>query len=83
MWDEPGACYTEWSKSEREKQILYTSMGSRKMVLRNLFAKQEYKCRYREWTCGHRGEGEGGMNGKRSMETCIAMRKIDSQWDLL
>ena len=22
--DEPRACYTEWSKSEREKQILYT-----------------------------------------------------------
>ena len=21
--DEPGACYTEWSKLEREKQILY------------------------------------------------------------
>ena len=23
MVDEPRACYTEWSKSEREKQILY------------------------------------------------------------
>ena len=24
--DEPRACYTEWSKSEREKQLLYTGL---------------------------------------------------------
>ena len=35
--DEPRACYTEWSKSEREKRLLYiiTYMESRKMVLIN------------------------------------------------
>ena len=39
-----GWTYTEWSKSEREKQILYINtlyMKSRKMVLMNLFAEQE------------------------------------------
>ena len=42
--DEPRACYTEWSKSEREKQILYINtlyMKFRKMVLMNLFAEHE------------------------------------------
>ena len=41
--DEPRACYTEWSKSEREKRLLYiiTYMESRKMVLMNPFAGQE------------------------------------------
>ena len=36
--DEPKASYSEWSKSEREKQVLYinTYMESRKMVLMNL-----------------------------------------------
>ena len=41
--DEPRACYTERSKSEREKQISYINvyMESRKMVLMNLFAGAE------------------------------------------
>ena len=43
--DEPGACYSEWSKSERERQISYTKtyMESRKMVLKNLFAGQQWR----------------------------------------
>ena len=40
--DGPRICHTQWSKSEREKQILcintYTYMESRKMVQMNLFA---------------------------------------------
>ena len=32
-------------------------MESLKMVLMNLFAGREWRCRYREWTCGH---SEGG-----------------------
>ena len=32
-------------------------MESRKMVPRNLFAGQEYRCRQREWTCGYGGRG--------------------------
>ena len=42
--DEPRACYTEWSKSEREKQIsyIYTYIWNlEKMVLMNLFGGEE------------------------------------------
>ena len=28
-------------------------MKSRKIVLTNLFAGKEWRCRCREWTCGH------------------------------
>ena len=34
-------------------------MKSRKMVQVNLFAGQEYKCRYRELTWTERGKGKG------------------------
>ena len=42
--NESRAYYTEWSKSEREKQILYTNvskyMKSREMVLKKLSSGQ-------------------------------------------
>ena len=58
--DEPRAYYTEGSKSE--KQMLYINaynMESRKMVLINLFAKQQWRCRHREQTCKHNGGRRG------------------------
>ena len=43
--DGPRVCHTEWSKSEREKQIpyanTYISNLKKKMVLKNLGAGQE------------------------------------------
>ena len=40
--DRPRDYHTKWSKSEREKQILYhLYVESRKMVPINLFAKQK------------------------------------------
>ena len=30
-------------------------MGSRKMLLKNLFAGQQWRCRHREQTCGPNG----------------------------
>ena len=50
------------------------------MVLKNLFAGQQWRNRHREQTYGH-GErgGEGEMHGKSSMETYVAIYKIDSQ----
>ena len=45
-------------------------MESRKMVLMNLLAGQQRRCRHREHTYG-RGQGEEGkgeMNGESSME---------------
>ena len=49
------ATYTEWGKSEREKQIPYVNTyiwNLEKMVLMNLFSGQEWRCRCIEWTCG-------------------------------
>ena len=45
-------------------------MESRKMVLKNLFAEQQWRNRHREQTYGH-GEkgGEGGVKGESAMET--------------
>ena len=57
-------------------------MGSRKMVLKNLFAGQQWRNRYREQIYGH-GErgGEGELYGESNMETYITIYKIDSQWE--
>ena len=45
-------------------------MESRKMVLMNTFAGQQWRHRHREQTCGHNGgeEGKGETNGKSSKE---------------
>ena len=49
------------------------------MVLKNLFAGQQWRNRHSEWTYGHEErEGEGEMYGKSNMESYIS--KIDSQW---
>ena len=42
------------------------------MVLMNLFAGQQWRCRHREQTYGHgqREEGEGEMNEESSLEAC-------------
>ena len=50
------------------------------MVLKNLFAGQQWRNRHREQTYGH-GErgGEGEMYVESNMETYITICKIDSQ----
>ena len=49
---------------------MYIESG--KMILLNLFTGQQWRHRHREQACGHTsGEGEGGMNGKSSMETYV------------
>ena len=57
-------------------------MESRKMVLKSLFAGQQWRHRHREQTYGH-GErrGEGEMYRESNVETYITIRKIDSQWE--
>ena len=57
-------------------------MGSRKMVLKNLFTGQQWRNRHIQYTYRHgkRG-GEGEMYGKNNMETYIIICKIDSQWE--
>ena len=57
-------------------------MESRKMVLKNLFAGQQWRNRHREQTYGH-GErgGDDDMYGKSCMETYITICKIYSHWE--
>ena len=58
------------------------TIDSRKMVVKNLFAGQQWRNRHREQTCGHRERGgEGEMYGRSNMETYISICKIDSQWE--
>ena len=54
--DEPRAYYTEQSKSEREKQMQYINAyiwNLEKMILIDLFAGKEWRCRCRAWTRQH------------------------------
>ena len=57
-------------------------MESRKIVLKNLFTRKEWRNRHRELTYRH-GEkgGEGEIYGKTHMETYITIHKLDSQWE--
>ena len=52
------------------------------MVLKNLFAGQQWRNRHRDQTYGleERG-GEGEMYGESNRETYITIYKIDSQWE--
>ena len=50
------------------------------MVLKILFAGQQWRNRPREQTYGH-GRGEGEMHGESNMETYIIICRIDSQWE--
>ena len=57
-------------------------MAYRKMVLKNLFAGQQWRNRHREQTYAHgESEGEGEMYGKSNMVTYTTICKIDSQWE--
>ena len=62
MKDEHGRIrdyHTKWSKSERERQILYdiTFMWNLKMAQMNLSTKPKHAYRHREQTCYCQGEG--------------------------
>ena len=57
-------------------------MESIKIILMNLFLRQQQRNRHREQTYGHREkEGEGEMYGESNMETYITICKTDSQWE--
>ena len=57
-------------------------MESRKMVLMNIFAGQQWRLRQRKKTCGHRG-GRGGWEEQRENHGNIytTICNIDSQWE--
>ena len=82
--DEPRVCYTEWSQSERQKQVSYTNANTWNL-------ERLYWWSYlqgsngnpdREETYGHgRGqEGEGGMYGESNMDTYVTTCTTHSQW---
>ena len=58
----PRGCHTEWSKSDREREIVTDTAYMRnlkKMIQANLFTKQKQTHRLREQTYGYQGEGWG------------------------
>ena len=65
---------SEVSQKEKNKYCMLTHiyMESRKILLMNLFARQQWRRRHREQMYGHgwgREETEGTTNGQSSMET--------------
>ena len=71
---ESGACYTEWSESEREKQVshidAYTESG--KMALINRLVDMG----------GRPGEREGGASWAQRWHVHTAACDTASQWEL-
>ena len=56
-------------------------MESKKIVLMNLLAGQQWRNRHREQTYGHEGKGEGGMYEESNREIYNTIFKIDIQWE--
>ena len=56
-------------------------MESRKVVLMNLYAEQQWKFRQKAQICGPSGEGEGETTENSNTETYITICKVDSQWE--
>ena len=44
---------SEVRKRKTNVIYIYIYMESRKIVLMNLFTENKWRCRGREWTCGH------------------------------
>ena len=64
--------------------FMYTYMESRKMVVMNLFAGNQWKGRHRETTCGHKLGKESVGQMERVVWNHIHYHidsKIDSQWE--
>ena len=84
---EPRAPSTEWSKSEREKQMSYTNAHTwsldRGYWWNHLQGSRETQTSSRTHLGHGRGgeEGESGMYGGCNLETYITTCKIDSQWE--
>ena len=68
--DVPRDCHIEWSKSNRERQILHNMAYMRNLIMiqMNLFTKQKQTHRLIEWTYGYQ-EGRVGGGIVREFET--------------
>ena len=80
--DEPRTYCTEWSKLEREREILYSNayIWDLEKWYWRIYLQGSNGETHIENTYGHgkRG-GEGEMYGESNMETYITICKIDSQ----
>ena len=83
--NEPRTSYTEWSKSEREKQISYINAYIWNVerwywwtYLQSSNGDTDIENRFGDTV----GEGDGGTNGESSMKTyTFTICKTDSQWE--
>ena len=96
--DESGAYYIDWNKTERHQQMSYINTHThthththiyiyiytefRKIVLMNLFARQQWRCRHRKQTSGH-SERRRGWNESRwkHRNLYITVCEIDIRWE--
>lgn len=53
-------------------------MESRENDIDELFAGKEWRCRVREWICGHSDGENDGMNGESNINICILSGKINN-----
>ena len=68
--DEPRTHYIQSEVGQKKKKIYINVdiyIESRKMVLMNLFAGKEWRCRFIEWTVNTVGKGERETNGECSI----------------
>ena len=88
--DGPRDCHTEWSKSEREKQILYINAGMWNLEKwyrwpglqgRNRDTDVENKCRDTKGGSGGVGGGGGGMHWEIGIDiyTLICIKQITNK----
>ena len=75
--DEPGVCYTEWSKSEREKQYTYWCIyvEPRIMVLMNLLHGRNRNTDVKKRLVDTVGKGESWVNWENSTDKYTAVCK--------
>ena len=83
--DKPKAYNTEWSNSEREKQISYTNAyiwNLERWYWWTYLQGSSGDTDIREQTYGHGGGEQRGWDVRKSdMETYITICKTDSQWN--
>ena len=53
---------SEVSQKNKYHILIHTYAIYMALALLNLCAGREQRCKPREWTCGHNGGREGGMN---------------------
>ena len=83
--DEPTACYTEWRKSEREKQISFINAymwNLERWYWWNCFQASNGDADTENTLMGKsRGRGRRGWDGEKHGHICTTVCKTDSQWE--